>query len=160
VAHTHWTKSRAGLPVARPGTSFRAHPLIPYGETQVGRARWMVSHDHLMGPVAPDLAGHVADAVGESYGVAVRDDDGWEARGCVGCGLAAVVRAGPGAWRPMRFQASTCAEYEQAVRMGRTVIAVKVDGGEARDRADAILEGRGAHTVNHFGTGVVRTLKA
>jgi hypothetical protein len=52
------------------------------------------------------------------------------------------------------------AEYELAVRMGRTVIAVEVDGGEARDRAEAILEGRGAHAVNHFGIAVVRTMKA
>ena len=52
------------------------------------------------------------------------------------------------------------AEYEQAVQEGRTVLAVKVDDGEARDRADEILERWRAHTVNHFGTAVVRTLKA
>jgi hypothetical protein len=51
------------------------------------------------------------------------------------------------------------AEYEQAVREGHTVIAVKVDDGDARDRADDILERHGAHAVNHFGAAVVRTIK-
>lgn len=51
------------------------------------------------------------------------------------------------------------AEYEQAVREGRTVIAVKADDDETRDRADDILERHGAHAVNHFGKAVVRTIK-
>jgi hypothetical protein len=51
------------------------------------------------------------------------------------------------------------AEYEQAVRDGGTVIAVKVDDDEQRDRADGILERHGAYSVNHFGAAVVRTIK-
>lgn len=51
------------------------------------------------------------------------------------------------------------AEYEEAVRRGRTVVAVKVDDNDLRDQADDILEGQGAHTINHFGAAVVRTIK-
>lgn len=51
------------------------------------------------------------------------------------------------------------AEYEQAVRDGGTVVAVKVDGDEERDRADGILQRHGAYSVNHFGAAVVRTMK-
>jgi len=51
------------------------------------------------------------------------------------------------------------AEYEEAVRRGHIVIAVKVDDDDLRDRADDILESHGAHTVNHFSKAVVRTIK-
>lgn len=51
------------------------------------------------------------------------------------------------------------AEYEDAVRRGRTVIAVKADDDDLRDRAGDILDQHGAHTVNYFGQAVVRTIK-
>jgi len=43
-----------------------------------------------MDPVTPEFAAPVADAVGVHYGLTVRDHEDWEARGCVGCGFAAV----------------------------------------------------------------------
>jgi hypothetical protein len=50
------------------------------------------------------------------------------------------------------------AEYEQAVRKGSTVIAVRVEDDAARDRAIEILERHSAHDMNHFGAAVVRTI--
>ena len=52
------------------------------------------------------------------------------------------------------------AEYEQAVIDGAVVIAVRAEDDEARDRAADILERHSAHSINHFGKAIVRTIKA
>jgi len=51
------------------------------------------------------------------------------------------------------------AEYEDAVKQGLSVVALRVTDDEQRDRAVAILEQCGAHTINHFGVALVTTIK-
>jgi len=50
------------------------------------------------------------------------------------------------------------AEYEQATREGATVIAVRIQDNEARDRAADILGRHAARDMNHFGKAVVHTI--
>jgi hypothetical protein len=64
-----------------------------------------------------------------------------------------------GAWvRARRLLSFTIADqmvdlavYEAALRDGRTVVSVRVDGGGERERAKRALAGTGAHFVNFFG---------
>ncbi|HWC43810.1 MAG TPA: hypothetical protein VHK02_17635 [Actinomycetota bacterium] len=64
-----------------------------------------------------------------------------------------------GAWvRARRLLSFTIADqmvdlavYEAALRDGRTVLSVRVDGGGERERAKRALAGTGAHFVNFFG---------
>jgi hypothetical protein len=51
------------------------------------------------------------------------------------------------------------AEYEDAVKDGSSVVALRIGDDEQRDWAVVILEGQGAHTINHFGAALVTTIK-
>ncbi|HEU0075464.1 MAG TPA: hypothetical protein VFS30_15785 [Dehalococcoidia bacterium] len=49
-------------------------------------------------------------------------------------------------------------QYEEAVRNGQTVIAVKASGDDEVQRANAVLQKRGAWDIRHFGRLVISDL--